>query len=114
MLPNIEWAAKHIMNKEIDTDVMNVLYGAQTYGENFHKMGFTPQIVEQLLAERGFKKFVWDFNNYHMFVRAWKIEPPESIAAMAVNPIVREQTAFEKLGEPMNAGDIITHTEAVN
>jgi predicted SAM-dependent methyltransferase len=116
VLPNIEWAAKHIMNKEIDTDVMNVLYGAQTYDENFHKMGFTPQIVEQLLTERGFKKFVWDFNNYHMFVRAWKIEPPESVAAGEVapiirlerkpedlpdiaNPLVREKTPFEKLGE---------------
>jgi predicted SAM-dependent methyltransferase len=101
VLPNLEWAAQHVMNKEIDTDVMNVFYGAQSYNENFHKTGFTPQIIEQLLAERGFKKFVWDFHNYHMFVRAWKIEPAESIAAMQVNPIVRQKTEFEKLGEPM-------------
>jgi len=74
-LPNLEWAAQHILNKEIDDMVMNVLYGAQTYEENFHKCGFTPQIIEQLLAERGFKKFSWSFNNYHMFVRAWKVAP---------------------------------------
>src|SRR5208283_6066253 len=42
---------------------------------NFHKVGFTPQIIEQLLSERGFKKFVWAYNNYHMFVRAWREEP---------------------------------------
>ena len=45
ILLNLEWAAQHIMNKEIDNDVLNVLYGAQTYDENFHKMGFTPQII---------------------------------------------------------------------
>lgn len=76
-LPNMEWAAQHIMNKEIDNDVMNVLYGAQTYSTNYHRCGFTPQIIEQLLAERGFKKFVWDYHNYHMFVRAWKVPPTE-------------------------------------
>jgi len=102
LLPNIEWAAKHILNKEVDADVLNVLYGAQTYSENFHKMGFTTNIVEQLLAERGFIKFVWDFHNYHMFIRAWRIEPPESVAASQVNPLVREKSAFEKLGEPVS------------
>lgn len=69
VLPNLEWAAKHIMNKEIDTHVMNVLYGAQTYDENFHKIGFTPTMVEQIFAERGWKKFQWDFDSYHMIVR---------------------------------------------
>ena len=62
ILPNLEWAAQHIMNKEIDNDVLNVLYGAQTYDENFHKRGFTPQIIEQLLAERGFTKSYLDHN----------------------------------------------------
>ncbi len=86
VVPNLAWAAQHILNNEIDGDVMNVLYGAQTYDENYHKMGFTKQIVEQLLAERGFKKFVWDEHLYHIFVRAWKI-PPEEIEP--ANPIVR-------------------------
>jgi predicted SAM-dependent methyltransferase len=94
VLPNLEWAAQHIMNKEIDGDVMNVLYGMQSYELNFHKCGFIPQTVEQLLAERGFKKFVWDFNNYHMFVRAWKNPPDETqdvgkLEAGQVAPIIR-------------------------
>jgi predicted SAM-dependent methyltransferase len=102
LLPNLKWAAQHIMNDEIDNDVMNVLYGAQSYDENFHKCGFIPQTVEQLLAERGFKKFVWDFHNYHMFVRAWKVVPQELIdagllEAGKVAPIVRvNETAVAK------------------
>lgn len=79
LLPNLKWAAQHIMNDEIDNDVMNVLYGAQTYDENFHKVGLTPQIVEQLLAERGFTKFIWDYENYHMFVRAFKVDPGDKL-----------------------------------
>ncbi len=109
VVPNLEWAAQHILNKEIDGDVMNVLYGAQTYDENYHKMGFTKQIVEQLLAERGFKKFVWDEHLYHIFVRAWKI-PPEEIEP--ANPIVRgraedveytQQTADKEVLQEMEA-----------
>lgn len=98
VLPNLKWAAQHIMNEEIDNDVMNVLYGAQSYEHNYHKCGFIPQTIEQLLAERGFKKFIWDFNNYHMFVRAWKIIPQELqdaglLEAGNVAPIVRIKDA---------------------
>lgn len=94
VLPNLKWAAQHVMNDEIDNDVMNVLYGQQSYEYNFHKTGFTQQIVEQLLAERGFKKFIWDTHNYHMFVRAWRVVPQELIDAGLlevgkVAPIVR-------------------------
>lgn len=85
VLPNIEWAARHIVNQEIDIDVMNVLYGAQTYEENFHKMGFTPKIVEQLLTERGFIKFDWAHENYHMMVRAWRVVPKEM---PVMNPVI--------------------------
>lgn len=70
VLPNIKWAAQHIMNNEIDSDVINVLYGAQTYQENFHKMGYTPEMLEQFLRQKGFKSFTWDYENYHMMVRA--------------------------------------------
>lgn len=85
VMPNMEWAARHIVNKEIDVDVMNVLYGAQTYNENFHKAGYTPQMLEQLLANKGFKKFMWDFENYHMLCRAWR-NPPDDIPIL--NPVI--------------------------
>jgi predicted SAM-dependent methyltransferase len=77
VMPNMKWAAQHIMNDEVDVDVMNVLYGAQTYAENFHKAGYTPEMLEQLLRQHGFTKFVWDFANYHMMVRAWKKQDAE-------------------------------------
>lgn len=77
VVPNLEWAARRITNGEIDANVMNVLYGAQTYAENHHKMGYTKQMIEQVLAQRGFKKFDWKFDGYHMAVRAWRQEPKE-------------------------------------
>lgn len=113
VLPNIKWAAQHIMNDEIDADVLNVLYGAQTYNENFHKMGFTPQIVEQMLTERGFTKFVWDHHNYHMSLRAWKVEPKE---IGPVNPIVREEqlkTEDKKAEEKSNEEVSSSNDDAV-
>jgi len=35
----------------------------QSYFDNSAKCGFPPQTLEQLLAARGFKKFIWDQNN---------------------------------------------------
>lgn len=96
ILPNIEWAAKHVMNQEIDTDVMNVLYGAQSYDENFHKTGFTPKMVEQMLAQKGFVQFKWDFENYHMMVRALRTKE-KSFEIM--NPMVGVGL---KLTEPLS------------
>lgn len=70
VVPNIAWAAQHIMNKEIDANVMNVLYGQQSYAENYHYSGYTPEMLEQLLKANGFVSFTWEFVNYHMAVRA--------------------------------------------
>lgn len=72
VLPNLEWAARKIVNGEIDANVMNVLYGAQTYAENLHRMGYTPKMLEQVLTARGFKRFDWKEEGYHMILRAWK------------------------------------------
>jgi hypothetical protein len=48
VLPNIEWAADRIKEGVIDDNVLNVLYGAQTYGENFHQFGFTPETLSKI------------------------------------------------------------------
>jgi predicted SAM-dependent methyltransferase len=109
VLPNLAWAAQHILNKEIDNDVMNVLYGAQSYDENFHRCGFIPQTVEQLLAERGFKKFVWDFHDYHMFCRAWKVIPlevgPAAPITRAPDNKIFGQAGAAATGKPELMGD---------
>lgn len=77
VVPNLAWAAQHIMNKEIDSMVMNVLYGEQTFEENYHKCGFTQEMLEQLLKQAGFKKFVFQAENFHLMCRAWKDENAE-------------------------------------
>lgn len=114
VLPNLEWAAKHVLNKEIDTDVYNVLYGAQTYDLNFHKTGFTKQIVEQLLAGEGFKKFVWDEYGYHIFVRAWKVAPEGEEPKIVRLPLADSQVP-KKMGAPVETGhEGEKHEEVVN
>lgn len=77
ILPNLEWAAEQIKNGIINDDVLNVLYGAQTYGENFHQMGFTPKVLEGLLKERGFKRQDYELVGYNVCVRAWRQPPSE-------------------------------------
>ena len=114
-LPNIEWAAQRIMNQEIDGNVMNVLYGAQSYALNFHKTGFTPKIIEQLLTEFGFKKFIWDFHNYHMLVRAWKNvdAKEEPIIKLARTPMPAEQTKLEYEHTGKNNGSKVNYQVAL-
>lgn len=95
VLPNLEWAAQQIMNGEINANVMNVLYGAQTYTENHHKMGFTPKMIEQVLGQRGFKKFEWKHDGYHMVVRAWKKDPASVDNLVSISGSLKNVVALE-------------------
>lgn len=88
VLPNIQWAAQHVVNGEIDQDVMNVLYGGQDHAYNFHQCGFTQKMLEQLLVKRGFTTFTFDFHNYHMLCRAWKETPKVKQGDSIENPII--------------------------
>lgn len=110
-LPNIEWAAQHILNGEVDGNVMNVLYGSQQYAEDFHKNGFTPTMLEQLLKLKGFKKFVWDKNGFNMMVRAFmdeNAEVPLLNPTMAINtdPTLKVATPD---GQEAKAGQVQIH-----
>lgn len=79
VLPNVEWAADRIKEGIVDEHVMNVLYGAQTYAENFHKFCFTPKVLEAMLRERGFKRQDYELQGYNIFVKAWRIPPAEVV-----------------------------------
>ena len=72
ILPNIEWAAQELVKGEYSDDVFNVLYGAQTFKENFHKFGFTPKKLEQMLRSYGFQVIKLEFSGYNIICRAWK------------------------------------------
>lgn len=78
IIPNIEWAAKQIMAgdfsnmKGSNVNALDVLYGQQKYSEDFHKGGFTPKYLRQLLDKRGFKKIDIDTPGFNIVCNAWK------------------------------------------
>ena len=72
VLPNIEWAAQAIVEGVVDDTVLNVLYGAQTYKENYHYMGFTPATIESFLAKVGLDEFLVQREGFEMILQAKK------------------------------------------
>jgi predicted SAM-dependent methyltransferase len=74
-IPNIQWAAEKIIRDDIDGDVLNVLYGSQTYPENFHKFGFTPKMIKDSLERRGMTIVDEQHEKYNLMIRAIKGEP---------------------------------------
>lgn|SRR6185369_15000590 len=85
IVPNLEWAADQIKLGAMNDDVLNVLYGAQTYGENFHQMGFTPAALTSMLKERGFKRMDVETVGYNLCVRAWR-QPPADLPSLGQPP----------------------------
>jgi SAM-dependent methyltransferase len=58
IIPNIEWAAWKIMDKQVDDHCYNVLYGAQEAHEyardfNTHYFGYTPAVAKALAEQAG-------------------------------------------------------------
>lgn len=77
VVPNIEWAADQIkagITEENRVHIWNVLYGAETYDLNFHKMGFTPGIIEKAFRDRGFKDITIDLPGYNIVCLAKRKE----------------------------------------
>lgn len=71
VLPNIKWAASRIVNDHIlDNDVLNVLYGAQSYEYDFHYNGLTPERMEEALMENNFEITSLHEEGYNMFIEA--------------------------------------------
>jgi len=73
VLPNLQWAAERIMEGKIDANVMNVLYGEQSYSLNFHRTGFTPDMVERALKLRNYETEI-KLDGYNILVWATKPE----------------------------------------
>lgn len=90
IVPNIQWAAEKIMRDDVDNDVMNVLYGAQSFEENFHKFGFTPKVLEEMLKERGFKRIDVEMMGYNLCMRGWKIVPEDAPPSLGTPPNVKK------------------------
>ncbi len=53
IVPNIQWAAEHVVDGKMDEHIMNVFYGAQEYHGykreyNTHFFGYTPEVAREL------------------------------------------------------------------
>jgi SAM-dependent methyltransferase len=71
VLPNIAWAAWMIHDQKIiNDDVLNVLYGAQSYQYDFHYNGLTPERVTEALEELSFRVESIVTEGYNMTITA--------------------------------------------
>lgn len=86
IVPNLEWAADQIKLGVMNDDVLNVLYGAQTYNQNFHQAGFTPAALTAMLKERGFQRIDVELTGYNLCMRAWR-QPPEGLPSLGQPPV---------------------------
>lgn len=75
ILPNVKWAAEQIVTGHYDEKVINVLWGGQENAHDYHCNGFTPQLLEELLKARGFKRMDFELIGYNLCVRAFR-KPP--------------------------------------
>ena len=54
VVPNIEWACLNVLRKgDIDPTSMDVFWGHQEYGTNFHKTGFTKKSLRVFVESLG-------------------------------------------------------------
>jgi SAM-dependent methyltransferase len=80
ILPNLEVAAKDILDGKMSMRTMHILYGEQNELWNYHKNGFTPKSIEELLKSKGMKiKKIWTEEPFNLFVEATKGEAIKSI-----------------------------------
>lgn len=71
VLPNVGWAAHMIaVEKVINNDVLNVLYGAQSNPYDYHYNGLTPERVSEALDELGFVVTNVNHEYYNMDITA--------------------------------------------
>lgn len=95
IVPNLEWAADQIKLGAMNDDVLNVLYGAQTYQQNYHQMGFTPAALTSMLKERGFKRIDVELVGYNLCIRAWR-QPPKGLPSLGEPPLEVAETNGHK------------------
>jgi predicted SAM-dependent methyltransferase len=75
VVPDLAFAAKHILDGSVDKNVMNVLYGAQDYRTNYHRTGFTKETLSKLLCSKGLRiNRIWTEKPYNLYVSATKLK----------------------------------------
>jgi len=110
VVPNLEWAAKNILDGKLDFNTLNVLYGQQDYKENFHKMGFTPKSLRKLLEDHGLEIVEESLDGFHILMRAVKPEkekPEEGKEEVSDTEVVEESDDKEETEETEVSKDVI-------
>ena len=77
IVPNVKWAAEHLE----EPGAWDTLYGAQSYDEDRHAMGFTPELVREMLERRKVKVLRMDCDGPHIMVIARKARKRRGRAA---------------------------------
>jgi len=80
IVPNLEWAAEKILKKnskikntlDDEDQILSVLYGDQTYDNNYHKMGFVPKTLMREFELLGLKKINYSIEGYNLSVKGVK------------------------------------------
>lgn len=112
-LPNLEWAAKNILAGRVDYHTLNVLYGEQTYKENFHKFGFTPATLRKMLEDRGLEVIEEQLDGFNIIVRAKKLgkeiegeqeSPVRDADSVAKANAVVKTAPLHLTGQPQSVG----------
>jgi len=80
VLPNIEWAIEHYKDVGKETDVYNVLYGAQSNPFDYHYNGLTPRIMTEELKVLGFKTINIDTSNYYNMIISASYKEADPVA----------------------------------
>jgi predicted SAM-dependent methyltransferase len=80
IVPDLSVAAKQLLDGNISQDTWNVLYGEQNERWNFHRTGFTPKILQELLESKGLKiQKIWQEEPFNLFVEAKKGKATEFV-----------------------------------
>lgn len=96
-LPNVMWALEQLQknNGLPSNDVLNVLYGAQSYSYDFHYNAFTPECLTKMVLALNCKVTNLELQGYNIILEAVKINPSPAFsseieAVTFVEPVKKE------------------------
>lgn len=94
IVPDLTVAAGEILNNEISDVTLNVLYGEQNVGWNYHKIGFTPVTLKALLESKGLEVIkIWSEKPFNLFTEARKKKASEFVGTGQGRPILKEDAS---------------------
>lgn len=118
IVPDLEVAAKRILEGNLDREAFAILYGGQSAQWDFHKTGFTSKTLRELLESKGLRiKKIWTEPPLNLFVEAVKEKALTTVGTGQGRAILKSElpenlrggngSKPEKIGElKLEVGDI--------